>query len=256
MENICKLCCQNEATQKNSHIFPRFFKKNYLKTNKSFHYYDISKQKSEKVVQDLPKEDYTFCPDCERRFQTLEHYASLYLNNSFKKSKEYSISKNHSDCQLALNCNPKILTLFVYSLIWRAHISTDKVFKDFILPDNCEKNLRETLFEIVPPKITELPNRLYLLKNQRWNYIFLKPTNKKGIYHVINYNDNIKKKGLAFMHTFEYAIIFILNRKAIPEKFDDYVNKKFETIKFLMMKKERWNSTILNITQLMIENYK
>jgi hypothetical protein len=257
MENICKLCQQNEATQANSHIFPRFFKKHYLTFNKGFHYYNISKKKTDRIVQDLPKEDYIFCPECESRFQTLEYFASLYLNNSYNwlKKNDFPISKNHSDCQIAKNCDSKIFTLFVYSLIWRAHISKDDAFKDFILPIKCAEDLRRTLFGIVPTKISELPNQLHLLKEQRWNYIFIKPEKKSGIYHVINYNDNIRTKGIAFVHTFEYAIIFVLNRKVVPSKFEDYINRKFNPLLFLAMKTELWNSTVINITNQMIQEY-
>lgn len=258
MKNICKLCLQNEATQTNSHIFPRFFKKDYLKTQKGFFYYNISGQKVDRKVQDLPKENYIVCPECESRFQTLEHFASLYLGNSYDrlKKKEFPIVQTHSDCQLALNCDPKIFTLFIYSLMWRAHISTDDAFKDFKLPDNCVNDLRKTIYEIVPLKISDLQSRLHLLKQQRWNYLFIKPEKKKGIYHLINYNDNIRSHGFAFVHTFEYATIFILNRKAIPPKFMDYANIKFNPLRFWNMKTDLWNSTVLNIAEQMKESYK
>lgn len=258
MEKICKLCQQNEATQTNSHIFPRFFKKDYLKTNKGFFYYDIPKQKVDRKVQDLPKEDYIFCPECERRFQTLEHFASLYLDNSYNRLKksDFPIAQKHSDCQLAPTCDPKVFTLFIYSLIWRAHISTDNAFKDFILPDKCERDLRKTIYKSTSPKISDLQGLLPLLNHQRWNYIFIKPERKKGMFHVINYNDNIRLKGLAFVHTFEYAIIFIINKRAIPEKFKYYINNKFNLLKFLNIKTDLWNSWIMNITEQMKENFK
>jgi hypothetical protein len=256
--NLCTLCQQNEATQKNSHIFPRFFKRNYLKSKKGFFYYNFSGQKVDRKVQDLPKQDYIFCPECESRFQTLEHYASLYLNSSYSSTEktDFPTMKQRSDCQFALICDPKIFTLFVYSLIWRAHISTDDAFKDFILPKKCETDLRKTIYEVVPTKISELQSRLHLLKNQRWNYIFIKPEKKEGIYHVINYNDNVSANGIAFIHTFEYAIIFVLNRKRLPNNFKYYVNRNFETFRFLMMKTKLWNSTIEIITNQLKEEYK
>lgn len=258
MIKICKLCQQNEATQTNSHIFPRFFKKNYLKTNKGFFYYDIPKQKVDKKVQDLPKEDYILCPECESRFQTLEHFASLYLDDSYNRLKktDFPRAQKHSDCQLAPNCDPKVFTLFIYSLIWRAHISTDNAFKDFFLPDKCERDLRKTIYKNTSSKISAMQNLLPMLKNQRWNYIFIKPEKKNGIFNLINYNDNIGLKGLAFIHAFEYAIIFILNRKSVPNKLKDYVNNKFNPLKFFNMKTDLWNSTVINITEQMKENYK
>jgi hypothetical protein len=163
--------------------------------------------------------------------------------------------KQRSDCQFALNSDPKIFTLFVYSLIWRAHISSDDAFKDFILPRKCETDLRKTIYRVVPTRISELQSRLHLLKKQRWNYIFIKPEKKKGIYHVINYNDNVSANGIAFIHTFEYAIIFVLNRKRLPNNFKYYVNRNFETFRFLMMKPKLWNSTIVNISNQMKEEY-
>jgi len=140
--------------------------------------------------------------------------------------------------------------------MWRAHISNDDAFKEFVLPNNCVRDLRKTIYEIVPPKISDLNSRLHLLKHQRWNYIFIKPENKKGIYHIINYNDNISLKGLAFVHAFEYAIIFILNRKAVPLKFYECINSRFNTLRFLRMRTDMWNSSIANITEQMMENYK
>lgn len=252
---LCKLCKTNPATQKNSHIFPKFLKREYLKTDNRF--FLVNSTIENKIPQqDLPKEDNILCPICEKRLQTIESSISLHLNYSYNilKRKDYPSYKFlEIEYQYLKKCDPKIFTLFVYSLIWRAHISSLPLFMDFILPENCAEDLRKTLDKTLPEKISELSKKIDSLKNQRWPYIFIKPKKREKMNHPIMYNDNIINKKLAFVFIFEYAIIFMLNRKSIPKNLQHFNNYKFKEIRLMKMENKLWNSGSLNAARLIIK---
>lgn len=240
---LCRLCRTNPAVQKNSHIFPKFLKKEYLKTDKRFFLVN-STIDNKMLQQDLPKEDNILCPICESRLQTIESNISLHLNNSYNifKRIDYPIHKLlEYEYQYFNSCDPKIFTLFVYSLIWRAHISSLPLFKDFILPENCAEDLRKTLNITLPEKISELSESLSSLTIQRWHYIFIKPQKREKMNHPIIYNDNIINKKMAYVFIFEYAIIFLVNRKTIPEKLQHYANHKFKKVRLMILGNDLWN---------------
>jgi len=248
---ICKLCNSNFATQKNSHILPRFLKKEYLKTNKKFFIIDILSIKS-KPEQDLPKEDYIFCPNCESRFNPIETIISRHLRNSyniFKKKSYPIINLLDYKYQLFPKCDPKIFTLFVYSIIWRLHISNHLVFKDYIIPDFCVEDLQNSLNNFLSNKTSELLLKLKSFNNQRWNFIFIKPENRSKVYSNINYNESIDKLKVSFIFIFEYIILFFIENDSIPKFLENYVNQKFSNLKFMIINNKSWNETAVNLAK-------
>ena len=242
-DKVCNLCMTNKATQRNSHILPSFLKKEYLQRSRKFFLIESWTGKL-RVQQDLPKEDCIFCPVCEDKFNSVETIVSKHLNDSYSllKRKTYpKINLLNFEYQLLTTCHPKIFALFVYSLVWRLHISDLPIFKDFHLPDNCAEDLRKTLNNILTERTSELIANLDSLNNQRWDFVFIKPENRNNIYSNINYSAGIDKKGLSSIFIFEYLLVFFVNKKAIPKFLENLVNQKFSEPKLMILENKLWN---------------
>jgi len=120
-------------------------------------------------VQDSPKQDYLFCPECESRFGVLERYVANHLYNRFREqnaTQDFPITRGKEqevDHLTALKVDPIMFKLFIYSFVWRASVSTHLVFNNFKLPLEVEEPLREVLDKFL--KDTE-PNTLsYIQKH-------------------------------------------------------------------------------------------
>lgn len=99
-------------------------------------------------IQDSPKEDFVFCSECEAKFSIIERYVANAFYNRYDNpafSSEFSKIKGSGDeldVMIAKNINPIMFKLFIYSLLWRASISTHEVFANFKLKATDEDNLR------------------------------------------------------------------------------------------------------------------
>jgi len=240
---ICKLCKTNVATQTNSHILPKFLKKEYLKKSNKFILIEALTGKL-KTEHDLPKEDFIFCPNCESKFNCVETIISRQLNDSYSVFRRKDCPKFNLfdyEYQLLTKCDPKKFTIFVYSLIWRLHISNLPIFKDFCLPENCAEDLRKTLNNFLTEKTRELDSKLEEFKNQRWNFVFIKPEHRNIIYSNINYSEGIDKNKTSIIFIFEYILVFFISTTAIPKFMENYVNNKFSTPKLMILNNEIWN---------------
>lgn len=126
-KDVCLLCQSKLATQKNSHIFPKFWLKNMLITdNNQRAGWQISTapkslDKFGQKVQDSPKQDYLFCPDCEKRFGVLERYTANHFYNCYREpsyAQDFPVTRNQQpelDYITALNVVPGMFKLFMYS---------------------------------------------------------------------------------------------------------------------------------------------
>jgi hypothetical protein len=77
--DICLICNQRQATQRNSHIIPKFFAKGIFEGTTPRHGMLLTKQGPDRIVQDTIKESYLFCPVCEKSIGVLETYCSRGL---------------------------------------------------------------------------------------------------------------------------------------------------------------------------------
>jgi hypothetical protein len=152
--DLCLLCRVNAATQRNSHLIPKFL------TNAFFEDARESARHAEKQgikpkfkqailnnssvsspvlgrrpltpVASTGKEDYILCPSCERKISLVETEIATFFFNRFRKPayKEdfpllINYGSNRGDNYMTLNkVHPTVLTLFVYSMYWRVSISS------------------------------------------------------------------------------------------------------------------------------------
>lgn len=71
MPKICPFCNERPATKTNSHIISNFLTTTLKESQKGNRVYSINKYDPEgkyPFVQDSPKEDNIFCPECESAF--------------------------------------------------------------------------------------------------------------------------------------------------------------------------------------------
>ena len=77
--DICLLCQEKNSTHRNSHLIPKYFAKGIFEGAKPRHGIAIDKTGKREKVQDIIKENYLFCPECEKGFSIFETYCSFRL---------------------------------------------------------------------------------------------------------------------------------------------------------------------------------
>ncbi len=156
-QDLCLLCKRRLSTKKNSHIFPRFWTRSLLGDDNQKEGYTVSSAAAKigQKVQDSPKEDYIFCPECETRFSLNERYVANHFYNKYanpSSASDFPIIKNSIpdlDIMTARLVNPVMFKLFIYSLVWRASISNHPVFANFTLNASDEEKIRALLDEFL-----------------------------------------------------------------------------------------------------------
>jgi hypothetical protein len=178
----CILCEDKESSQKKSHIIPKFFGTGIFENatpRKGIAWFKNGKTKK---VQDIIKEDYLFCPECEKCFSILETYCSLRLEryNSIRyKSNYYRINEGVYEYIESRDIDIKVFNLFIYSIVWRASISNNFGFAKFKLNSEDEEKLRQVLKEFSSVSQSELFLKLMDLKIlPNHNHIVFRPEKK------------------------------------------------------------------------------
>lgn len=149
IDSTCLLCKSAKATQRNSHIFPKFISRSILGNKNIKRAYTIGVDGFEES-QDTPKEDHILCPSCEKYFSVLEAYIATRFHNRIRDvrcSDQFTTKRNETDmvwkeCEFI---EPVVFRLFIYSVIWRCSISSVRLCKEFLLDPTEEESLRASL---------------------------------------------------------------------------------------------------------------
>jgi hypothetical protein len=161
--DLCLLCESRNATQKNSHLIPKFFSEGLFYGTNPRHTLLVSRDKSKIKVQDTFKEDFLLCSDCEKGFSVLETYCSLRLGRigNFRFFNQFaSIVNGNFEMIGCKQMDIKVFNLFIYSIIWRASVSTHVGFTNFNLESSDVELLRETLATNIAPSQNKLMNKM------------------------------------------------------------------------------------------------
>jgi hypothetical protein len=150
-EDICLLCMKELATATNSHIFPKYISTKFFGEGKRKGY-TISSENHEnpiQEVQDSPKEDHILCQECEDYFCVLERISSHTFNNWRDKVDASEFERiDLSEDLYIINCHTsekKVMWLFIYSLFWRAGISSNSLFNNYKLSNEIQEEIRVIL---------------------------------------------------------------------------------------------------------------
>lgn len=141
----CGLCRTNQADKTNSHIFPRFLCQSLL-DNGTFNRAITIIEDSERPLfdQDSPKENYILCSECESLLdREYENYFASEVLKRLDNQKEYfNVRVKDFNYRTYYRIDYVLFKKFVYSLVFRAHISELPLFKDFCIPNDCSEEIR------------------------------------------------------------------------------------------------------------------
>jgi mRNA-degrading endonuclease RelE of RelBE toxin-antitoxin system len=229
--DICLLCRDLNATQKNSHIFPRFLG-NSLLNNKNFkRVYTIAESLSKpKYSQDIPKQNYLFCPNCESLLAT--KFETPLANNFFRyidsKTEYFNITfKGYYKYRVYYKSDYVLLKKFLYSILFRASIADLIEFRGFNIGEKYENNIRKMLLD--DTYFEDYPLYLFTCKENdpRENQILAE--------RVVGETFNL--------HANEYVIIFDLSdSKEFMFGFQEICMYKDFVIRICQIEKSSWRN--------------
>ncbi|HSH67508.1 MAG TPA: hypothetical protein VLB84_17320 [Bacteroidia bacterium] len=264
----CKLCKENEADQTGSHILSCLSIKSMIGERGEEKSYLISPDPTENYRKNIKAseiiEDYILCRSCEQRLGYVEGYIAAELTNKIRKQnfkQSFPLKKlediNYVECQ---KLNPMAFHIFLYSLMWRASISSTKIFKDFRLKNETQEYLRNTLNEIIPPRTDY---RGVTLSHKEWfSQLKLKKDSFDKIKYLLLSTPQIEDTTgdfVIFHPTFnnpygvmlnEWIIYFDVKENSTEDLFDqlnkhdksELLNSSDNLIKIIQIDYEKWNA--------------
>jgi len=142
---FCRLC-QKKRQLRNSHVLPEFFyKKMYDEKHRAL---QVPSDAREKFVQKGIRE-YLLCQECETKLSRYEKYAVEIIREIPEFLTDSSGLFTYFE-----NVEYSRFKLFQLSLIWRAGITSDKMFENVSLGKHEEK-LRKMIDDENPGKFTD-----------------------------------------------------------------------------------------------------
>src|SRR5665647_1367099 len=240
----CLLCNVNEATQKNSHLIPKFFGQALYYGTNPRHSILISKNGYKKKVQDIVKEDYLFCKSCEMGFSIYETYCSLRLSrfdNLKYHDKFQRITLNDFEYFESIDLDIRIFNLFVYSIVWRVSISENLAFKAFSLNDFEKEKLRLVLLDFSKTNQEDLLNEINKFQNIEMHYhVFVRPNKllrpPNSMLSAASYNDILHQINLV-----DYVLLYSTSYNSFTPRFKVLDNNRLSgRVKIGLIDKTKW----------------
>lgn len=244
--DICVLCQENNSTQKNSHLIPKYLGKGIFEGTKPRHGISISKTGKRQKVQDIIKVDYLFCPECEKGFSIFETYCSFRLDrfNDYAYFNKYNrIKRGEFEYFECKDMDIRIFNLFIYSIVWRISISDSYEFGGFKLPEIEEEILRNILNGFRTSTQTELIDSIYKLKTlPNHSHIIIRPKKKlrppNSMLSAASLNESIHE-----LHLVDYIIFYFTNKDKITSELKEIDNNNLEElVKVGLVSIKSWKS--------------
>jgi len=242
----CKLCETNKSSKIKSHYVSKFLRKDIFENGISAL---VKNDLSKTNINDLPKDQFIFCDECEDKFELIETISSKILQNieeknNFKKLYfEYYENENHI---IELSRNILEFNLFILSLIWRMSISSHSVFEKFKIPLVKENSIKQLLNNALKNKKSHYNDDSCLKFD--FKYVIIKPENR---------NENTRSHLSAFSSTPNIHMAFLVNfyiciyfdDSIIPFALRKYCNESSNSLKIILGDDEKWkmlNNIALN----------
>lgn len=245
-KDICLLCEKREANQRNTHLIPKAFGKGLFHGTNPRHSLAIEKTGKRQKVQDITKEDYLLCPECEKGISVFEAYCILRLNryndmsnfNKFEKFKkgefEYFESKE---------IDIKIYNLFIYSIIWRVSASESYAFGGLKLPKIEEEKLKFILKRCIEPTQTKLIDRINEIQDlPNHGHIIFRPRKQlrppNAMLSAASMDDWLHE-----MHLVDYIILYFTEKERIGGSLKELDNNNLvNRVRVGLTSTESWKS--------------
>lgn len=240
----CKLCLTREADKPNSHIIPKFLAKRLFESTKPRHSIAIDREGRNSKIQDTPKEDFILCKFCEKRLEYLETLISKKItainNYDNLKDKFKLVEYGNNKILECLNINPIAFKIFIFSLVWRASVTSLNIFESFKLDDETERNLRTVLNEKLKNSHSKLIRSLSESKDfSNYHYCVFKPLVRnefsRGIF--TSYKMNKFQFGI---FTVDFIIFFFSNSKNMNPAYNQISNYQNEKLLITLTNIDDW----------------
>ena len=225
--DICLLCELNQADATNSHIIPKFVTKTIQGAagpRKAFMLSTRNPFAKRKPQQDTPKQNHILCKSCEESFAVLERIVANDIHAPIeKRSTSTFTSTPINEEEVALNfpnVNSKALRLFVYSILFRCHISTLDLFKNFSLAKEDADLLQSILIKTIKPQQNSFIAHLATIEEHEFHsdIPFLLVTSSKHTKHTRNIIfpvPNLKEPYTIYMG--KYSLIISVKNRTISD---------------------------------------
>lgn len=257
--NYCQLCREKVASQKNSHIIPKFLGKKLFAGTKPRFSWLMSSDGTLKKVQDTPKEDHLICQNCEKGLNIYETHCSNQLSKyddlSYRTNNNFvNIKIGEMDCFYPRNLDILIFNLFIYSIVWRVSVSKSDVFKNFKLSDENEEILRTLLSKYSSFSQNELMVKLKSLNQLPSHCHFIMRPIKKlktpnsGLY-LKKIDENFYHLGLV-----DYSLYYYTDKLAVFPGFESLDNNRLEGFVIIgLLPEEVWRDSNYTIIKALLD---
>lgn len=138
----CKLC-KKDKTLMNSHIIPEFIYKPLYDDDHRFHVLSTYRKKDRPIEQKGIREK-LLCGNCEQHLSRYENYARKVLFGGVEIAVQ-----NEAGGIIVSEIDYKYFKLFQLSILWRASVSSHKMFKDVQLGKH-EPIIRKMIISDIP----------------------------------------------------------------------------------------------------------
>jgi hypothetical protein len=187
----CKLCGSNAKLLKQSHIIPSFMYTGLFDERNRILLHPLSNQSSKpKYFQTGFYDKDILCSKCDNELiGSLEKYSSTILYGGKTRNPpefEKRISKDGIRSIQVKNIDYTKFKLFLLSILWRAHISKNKFFKNVNLSEH-EQTIREMILLNDAKKESDFPISIIAvqdLKNKTIRIIPNPEVKKNGELHI------------------------------------------------------------------------
>lgn len=243
--NICLLCREKKASKRNSHIIPKFMGQGIFDGIKPRHGIMLTNSEEPRKIQDIPKEDYLFCENCEKGFSIIETYCSWRLERYNKVN--YLKHFNHEAIGGIKyvefkDLDIRIFNLFIYSIIWRVSISNN-YFQKVKLQNNEEEKLRTILKQYSSSTQNDLLNSISNLKIlPEHSHVIFRPVKKlrppASMLSAGSYNDWMYQ-----IHLVDYVLIYLTDNSQLINELRIIDNNRVENlVRIGLVDKDSWES--------------
>ncbi len=229
--DMCLLCQKKPSDKKNSHVIPKFFGKGLFDGTKPRHGIQISRNGVSSKVQDIIKENYILCSECEKGLSIFETYCTFRLErfNNILYHKQYKRFKRvefqYFECN---NLDIRIFNLFIYSIVWRISISEHNAFQKFQLPIVEEEKLRKVIKDNISKTQNELIDNLgnfSFLPDH--SHAMIRPSKKlrppNSMLSAASLDESIHQ-----LHLVDYLIFYATDKEKLISNFNEINNNNID----------------------------
>ena len=251
--DICLLCKKNLATQRKSHVIPKFFGDGIFYGTKPRHGISIDRTGQQRKIQDITKVDFMICPGCEKGISIFESYCILRLER-FNQVKYFGDFKNHKIGNFQFfECNKidiRIFNLFMYSVVWRLSVTDQFEFQKFKLPQDDEETLREIITKSIFKSQNELIDNLNDVATlSKHSHVILRPIKKlrppRSMMSAASLDQETHQICLV-----DYLIIYLTNQNKLVPILKEIDNNNLERLPRIglsgIQSWESFNNDLLN----------